>query len=81
MAWIKIITEKEAEGLLAQIYETLVKRTGRVFNILKVQGHNPRALEASMGLYRAVMRAKSPLTRAQREMVALVISKANGCHY
>ncbi len=81
MAWIKIIKEKEAEGLLAQIYEAAVKRAGRVYNILKIQSRSPPALKGCMDLYRAVMRGESPLSRRQREMLAVVVSKINGCHY
>jgi alkylhydroperoxidase family enzyme len=38
-------------------------------------------LDAAMELYVASMRAPAPLSRAQREMLAVVVSRANGCHY
>jgi alkylhydroperoxidase family enzyme len=41
----------------------------------------PRQLRASMAIYREVMFGESPLTRAQREMLAVVVSRANDCHY
>ena len=81
MAWIKIVDEGEAEGTLARIYSTARKRFGRVFNILKIQSVSPRALQGCMGLHRVIMHGDSPLSRAQREMLAVVVSKANGCHY
>ena len=81
MAWIKIIEEKEAEGLLARIYEGARQRAGRVYNIIKIQSRNPNALQGMMQLYQAASLGDSPLTRAQREMLALVVSKTNGCHY
>ena len=81
MAWIEIINEREADGRLKSIYEVAVKRAGRVFDILKLQSQSPAALEASMRLYKATMREESPLTRGQREMLAVVVSKINGCHY
>lgn len=81
MAWIKLIEEGEADGLLARIYEEARKRAGRVYNILKVQSNNPPALQSMIQLYRATMHGDSPLTRAQREMLAVVVSKANGCRY
>jgi alkylhydroperoxidase family enzyme len=81
MAWIRTISEKEATGLLARIYDAAVRRAGRVFNILKIQSNNPPALQASLDLYMAVMHGASPLSRAQREMLAVVVSKANECHY
>ena len=81
MAWIKTVSEDEADGLLARIYEAARKRAGKVFNILKIQSQNPKSLQASMQLYTAVMHGESPLTRAQREMLAVVVSSANRCHY
>jgi alkylhydroperoxidase family enzyme len=34
-----------------------------------------------MLLYVTVMRGESDLSRAQREMIAVVVSTANQCHY
>lgn len=81
MAFIKLINESHADGLLSRIYQEAVRRAGRVFNILKLQSNNPPALSASLDLYLAIMHGDSPLTRAQREMLAVVVSRANRCHY
>ena len=81
MAFIELADVSAATGRLARIYESAVNRAGRVFNILKVQSPNPPVLQASMGLYTAVMHGESPLTRARREMLAVVVSRANECHY
>ncbi len=81
MAWIKLIDEDEASGLLGRIYEEVRKRAGRVYNIIKIQSNNPPALQSMLELYRAAMHGDSPLTRAQREMLAVVVSKTNGCRY
>jgi len=78
MAWVEIISERKADGLLKRVYDAAAKRAGRVYNILKVQSQSPAALEGCMGLYAATMKAESPLTRAQREMLAVVVSKTNG---
>ena len=50
-------------------------------NIIRIHGHNPRVLRAHLELYKAVMHARSPLSRIQREMVAVVVSALNECHY
>jgi alkylhydroperoxidase family enzyme len=42
---------------------------------------NPETLRASMELYRAVMFGRSELSRAERELLAVVVSRANDCHY
>ena len=81
MAWIELIHEDRAEGLLAQIYESARKRAGRVYNVLKIQSQNASALQAMLLLYEAVSRGESPLSRAQREMLAVIVSKTNGCDY
>ena len=81
MAWIKIIEESDAEGLLARLYEAARGRSGKVFNILKLQSTHPPALKAMIELYQSTMLSESPLSRAQREMMAVVVSRANNCHY
>ncbi len=81
MAWIKIIEPEEATGELKAEYDKAVRRAGKVFNILKVQSLNDRTLRASMELYLATMYAASGLSRAEREMLATVVSWANRCFY
>ena len=81
MPWIRTIAPSEATGRLAQIYEAAVARAGRVYGIVRSMSVSPPILEASMGLYRRVMYAREGLTRAQREMLATVVSRANQCHY
>lgn len=80
MAYIKLTTESEADGKLAGIYEAARKRAGRVFNILKIQSQNADTLQAMLELYAAAVKGPSPLRRAQREMLAVVTSRANECH-
>jgi uncharacterized peroxidase-related enzyme len=81
MSWIKKIEPCEATGELKVEYEQAVKRAGKVFNILKVQSLNPECLRASMQLYLATMYGRSGLSRAEREMLATVVSWANQCFY
>ena len=81
MSWIRCIEEAEAEGPLAKIYDEARKRAGRVYNILKIQSLSPASLQGMLGLYIACMRGESPLSRARREMLAVVVSRANHCHY
>ena len=82
MAWIRITQPDEAEGLLAQLYREAVARAGKVFQILRVQSLRPRALRSSTGLYMELMHSPhGHLSRPQREMIATVVSRTNGCHY
>lgn len=81
MTWIKTISPAEASGDLLEQYHRMHDRSGNVANILQVHSLNPAALRAHFDLYRTLMFARSELSRAQREMVAVVVSKTNGCHY
>ena len=82
MPWIRTVPPEEATGLLRQIYEAALRRAGRVFNVVRLQSLRPKVLDASMQLYLQLMHAPDgALTRAQREMIAVVVSATNGCHY
>jgi len=81
MAWIKMVEPEEARGELKAEYKQAVKRAGKVFNILKVQSLNPPVLHQSMQMYLATMYGPSGLSRAEREMLATVVSWANQCFY
>jgi alkylhydroperoxidase family enzyme len=51
-------------------------------NIVKVFSIRPDGLRAFMGMENAVMHSQAPgLTRVQREMIALVVSVVNSCHF
>ena len=81
MAWIHEIPVVEATGLLRREFDAALKRAGRIWNIVHVMSLNPRVLKASMGHYGAIMYGSSPLTRAQRELLATVVAAENNCFY
>ena len=81
MSWIKTIEPEDATGGLKLEYDKAIKRAGKVFNILKVQSLSPASLRASIYLYLATMYGPSGLSRAEREMLATVVSWANQCFY
>ena len=81
MSWIDEIEISEADGRLAEIYEELVEKRGKVSNILKVHSLNPEAMSGHLDFYMTLMFGKSGLTRAEREAVAVVVSATNECEY
>ena len=81
MAWIEVIDEDGAQGRLKELYAKYAEPDGGVDNILKIHGLNPASLKAHFDLYATLMRGRSPLSRAQREMIGVVVSATNGCHY
>lgn len=81
MPHIEIIEEANAEGRLKEIYELVIKKRGKLADVHKIQSLNPETILTHMDLYMSVMFSQSPLSRAQREMLAVVVSSANGCEY
>lgn len=81
MTWIRTIAPAESQGLLQGIYAASLKRAGKVFQIVRAMSLAPRVLESSLQLYREVMFAASGLSRRQRELLAVVVSCCNRCHY
>jgi alkylhydroperoxidase family enzyme len=81
VAWIEVIPEEAAQGDLADQYRQLIEPWGGVDNILKIHSLSPESLRAHVLLYKTLMYGKSPIKRPQREMIAVVASAANRCHY
>jgi uncharacterized peroxidase-related enzyme len=76
-----MVPEDEAAGELKELYDSAREPWGGVDNILKVHSLNPASLRAHFQLYATLMRGPSDLSRVQREMIAVVASAANRCHY
>lgn len=81
MAHIPYVPYEEAEGLLGELYERYGGIGGRVDNIIRIHSLNPRSMRDHVDLYAHLMRGPSPLTRIQREMIAVVVSAQNDCFY
>jgi alkylhydroperoxidase family enzyme len=81
MPWIEQIPFEEADGLLKEQLDAAMERAGRVWHILHVMSLNPEAMRDTIDFYRTVMMGESPLSRAQREMLATVVSAELECHY
>ena len=81
MAWIDTINERDADGSLKDQYAKLKNSRGGVDNILKIHSLNPESLDAHVQLYKTIMYGKSPIRRVNREMIAVLVSSINQCHY
>lgn len=81
MPYIKQFSNDEATGIAKQELDAAKKRAGRVWNIVRIMSSNGAAMRSSMRMYGTLMFGESPLSRPQREMLAVVVSKANGCVY
>jgi len=81
MAHIDVIEYDEAGEELKAIYDGLIQSRGKLAEVHKIQSLHPQSIIDHMSLYQTVMFGKSPLKRAVREMMAVVVSKANNCAY
>ena len=82
MAWIKMISEEDAEGKLADLYNKYRSRdSGRMDHILKIHSLDPPTMESHIQMYKQLMFGPSELSRKEREMIAVVVSVENSCHY
>ena len=81
MAHIHYVSDQDAPPELKASYDRLRQGRGYVANILRIHGLNPTSLDAHFAYYKMVVLGPSPLSRAQREMIAVVVSSINECHY
>ena len=79
MTFIPITPYAEAGEALKRIYD----RMGgpEVDDILRIHSLNPASMSHHMQLYAHLMRGPGPLSRAQREMIAVTVSVENDCFY
>jgi len=81
MSWIDQVEVGAADGKLEEMYAELLKKRGKISNILKVHSLNPDAMGNHLDLYMTIMFGQSGLSRAEREAIAVVVSAENDCAY
>ena len=82
VAWIDAVDPGDAEPELQELYSRVCDPvSGDLDHILQVHSLHPAGLRAHFELYSAVMRSTKGLRKVDREMIALVVSQANECHY
>jgi len=79
MAWIDTDgRDPELGELLDRVRDPI---SGEVDHIMQIHARHPAGLAAHYELYRAVMRGTPGLPAVDRELIALVVSRLNGCRY
>jgi alkylhydroperoxidase family enzyme len=78
---IQTIRPERAQGPLADAYAAMRLSQGGVAHVIEVQSLNPQAMLDHHRLYRTLMFGPSPLSRVERELIAVVVSVANECFY
>jgi len=82
MSWIRDVppgAAPELSALHARI--AAASSSGSIAHLWQSAGLDPRGLEKSHELYRALLGDPAPLTSAQAEAVAVVVSATNACGY
>jgi alkylhydroperoxidase family enzyme len=84
MAWIKMVNESEATGLVREEYErhyALIKKQGGVGEIVKVFSLRPDLLRARVDFGNAMTFGGSGLGRYREELIATSISAQLSCKF
>ena len=84
MSWIETVPDSEwsSDDVLHELHGKVVDPgSGRVDHIMAVHSLNPRGLAAHHSVYLSAMTGTPSLRKAERELIALVVSLENHCHY
>ncbi|UCE91953.1 MAG: peroxidase-related enzyme [Methanobacteriota archaeon] len=81
MAWIETKEPATATGRTKEVFERIEKERGHIANVFRAEGAEPDVLSHQVDMYVRLMMGPGPLSRKEREMIAVVVSAANTCAY
>jgi uncharacterized peroxidase-related enzyme len=81
LSWLRVPADEDAPPGVKALNDKAIEKLGFVPNVLRVYALRPQHLELWNAFYDDLMRGDSTLTRPQREMIAVVVSTVNRCHY
>ena len=81
MAWIRIIEEDEATGLLKKIYKRSKKQGSEASEVVKVFSLRPDLMDVRVRFGQHMTFGGSGLGRFREELIAVSISAACQCRY
>jgi uncharacterized peroxidase-related enzyme len=81
LTWLRVPAQEELPVEVLDLWDPPLERLGFVPNVLRVFALRPSHLLAWTAHYDELMKGESELTRAEREMIAVVVSTANECAY
>ena len=80
-SWFPVPEESELPSDLRGLFAKARERLGFVPNVFRVYSFRPERLSAWFAHYRQLHQPSEGLSAADREMIAVVVSAANGCLY
>ena len=81
IARLRVPAENDVPDEVKELWAGPLERLGFVPNVLRIFALRPTHLLAWWQHYDELLRGDSGLTKAQREMIAVVVSVTNRCHY
>ena len=81
LAWLRVPADHEVPDEVKEVWREPSEKLGFVPNVLRIFALRPAHLLGWWHYYDELLRGESGLSRAQREMIAVVVSAANDCHY
>ncbi len=82
MPWIDAPHEDDWDDSFNELRAQVTDRAfQRVDWVMRIHALDAGSMDAHNVLYRQAMKGTATLRKVEREMVALVVSKTNGCHY
>lgn len=81
LSWLRVPADRSLPAEVKELWQTPLERLGFVPNVLRVFALRPAHLIRWWAHYDELMRGESGLTKAEREMIAVVVSATNRCHY
>ena len=79
--WLRVPERHELPAEVLALWEPSLEKLGFLPNVLRNYALRPSHLLAWNAWYDELMKGDSGLTRAEREMIAVVVSVANDCAY
>ncbi len=81
LTWLRVPSEDELPPEVLELWQPSLEKLGFVPNVLRLYALRPDHLVAWNAWYDEAMKGESGLTKAEREMIAVVVSVANDCAY
>jgi uncharacterized peroxidase-related enzyme len=80
-SWFPVPTDDELPENLRKLFTKAREQLGFVPNVFRVWAYRPERVSAWFAHYRQLHEPTTHLDAADREMIAVVVSSANGCLY